>query len=541
MRRLVAVGAAMLGFILFTGSAAHAAAPPAEFGSDWDDPRTADQPIAKPPTPSCTVTIVDHKFRDFTPYTGTYTPAADCAGPWNKVVLRMETSIAGRQYDRLGSLNLGGVTIFKTSTAEPSADGVRWTVESDVTRYAPILTRQQPVWMLIGNVVDETYTGILDTKVELTFYQATADHPAAQTSDDVLPLADARQSGGELHGTITVARNTERLVAEVYATGSGGGCEEFWYGTTPPDTGYSCGTAAGGPYREVQVLIDDQVAGIAAPYPHIYTGGWSNPFLWYVLPAPRAFNIQATRYDLTPFAGQLTDGQPHRVRVRTVGVPAGQSGWDTPTNFLVWRDHDSTRVTGKLLSHGLGTLRTDLTSSVEGDTHRVTVEAAHRFRAVGYLDTSHGRVVTTVEQALTNHNEHYWGPEESPDGQHAAWTDTSTATTSGRGAVPRVSRTAKRFTLDGEITIVNDRLTTRMTLGDYADETTAGTGQAPWRRLANTFTGSASWTLGVPRSERHAVGESEQRYRVTGPHGTCYDHRIAQVNGTIAADELRCG
>ncbi|MEV0806307.1 hypothetical protein [Micromonospora sp. NPDC050200] len=80
-----------------------------------------------------------------------------------------------------------------------------------------------------------------------------------------------------------------------------------------------------------------------------------------------------------------------------------------------------------------------------------------------------------------------------------------------------------------------------MTLGDYADETTADTGQAPWSRLANTFTGSASWTLGVPRSERHAVGESAQRYRLTGPHGTCYDHRIAQVNGTITADELRCG
>ncbi|MGW5670723.1 peptide-N4-asparagine amidase [Micromonospora sp. NPDC003776] len=539
MRRLVAVGAAVLGFALFTGTAAHAAVP-SEFGSDWDDPRTADQPVSKPPTSSCTVTIVDHEFRDFSPYTGTYTPPAGCAGPWNKVVLRMETSIAGRQYDRLGSLRIGDVTIFKTSTAEPSVDGIHWSVESDVTRYAPLLSRQQPVWMLLGNVVNETYTGVLDTTVELTFYQATKDYPAAETSDDVLPLTDAAQAGGELHGTVTVARNTERLVAEVYATGSGGGCEEFWYGTTPPDTGYSCATAADGPYREVQVLIDDQVAGIAAPYPYIYTGGWSNPFLWYVLPAPRAFNIQAIRYDLTPFVGLLTDGAPHRVRVRTVGVPAGQSGWDTPTNFLVWRDHGSTQTTGGLLSHQLGALRNDVTSYVEGDTHHVDVDAAHRFHTVGWLDTSHGRVVTTVEQALTNQNEHYWGPDESPDAQHAVWTDTSTVTMSGQGSSPRVSRSAKRFTVDGGITIDGDRLTTRMTLGDYADQTTVGTAQAPWSRLANTFTGSASWTLGVPREERHAVGESEQRYRLTGPDGTCYDHRLAQRNGFITADDLLC-
>ena len=40
------------------------------------------------------------------------------------------------------------------------------------------------------------------------------------------------------------------------------------------------------------MLLDGKVAGIAAPYPHIYTGGWSNPFLWYAQPAPRAFDIQ---------------------------------------------------------------------------------------------------------------------------------------------------------------------------------------------------------------------------------------------------------
>jgi hypothetical protein len=50
----------------------------------------------------------------------------------------------------------------------------------------------------------------------------------------------------------------------VYATGSGGGCQEYWYLTVPDAAPYSC-KAADGPYREVQIKVDGQLAGIAAP------------------------------------------------------------------------------------------------------------------------------------------------------------------------------------------------------------------------------------------------------------------------------------
>lgn len=45
--------------------------------------------------------------------------------------------------------------------------------------------------MLIGNVVDDTYTGVIDVKVTLTFYAAERGpgRPAApDTPDRVLPL-----------------------------------------------------------------------------------------------------------------------------------------------------------------------------------------------------------------------------------------------------------------------------------------------------------------------------------------------------------------
>lgn len=177
---------------------------PAEFGTDWHDPLTAAPPVSRPATKSCQVTLADTEFRDFTPYKGTYTPPKACGDGWSKVVLRLDGTVAGRQYDRLGYLHVGGVEILRTSTPEPSPDGIKWSVEKDVTRYSATFRSTQDVEMLIGNVVDDTYTGVIGVKATLTFYEGRP--PAAQTPDRVLTLAT--------DATLTTPRNTERIVAE---------------------------------------------------------------------------------------------------------------------------------------------------------------------------------------------------------------------------------------------------------------------------------------------------------------------------------------
>jgi hypothetical protein len=326
-----------------SGAAADA---PAEFGTDWHDPLTAAPPVARPATKSCAVTVAEAQFRDFTPYRGTYTPPGGCGDRWSKVVLRLDGKVKGRQFDRLGYLHIGGVEILRTSTPEPSPDGIQWSVEKDVTRYSDTFRRAGDVEMLIGNVVDDTYTGVLDVKVALTFYAEGGAVKSAATPDRVLTLQD---------GTLTTPRNSERIVAEVYATGSGGGCEEYWYLTVPDPAPYSC-KADRGPYREVQIKVDGQLAGIAEPFPTVWTGGWSNPFLWYVIPGPRAFDIKPIEYDLTPFAGLLDDGRPHRIDVSVVGVPAGQTGWSAPVDVLVWQDVKRAHVTGALTEARAGDL-----------------------------------------------------------------------------------------------------------------------------------------------------------------------------------------
>ncbi|MGY4737883.1 peptide-N4-asparagine amidase [Streptomyces sp. ATMOS53] len=530
----------LLGTVLGGGTARAAASTsaavevPAEFGTDWHDPLTAAPPVTRPDAKSCQITLAEAQFRDFTPYRGTYTPPGGCGDRWSKVVLRLDGKVKGRQFDRLGYLHIGGVEVLRTSTPEPSPDGIEWSVEKDVTRYSDTFRSAQDVEMLIGNVVDDTYTGVIDVKATLTFYDlAFSKGKPAAVPDRVLTLAEG--PGG---ATLTTPRNSERVVAEVYATGSGGGCEEYWYLTVPAAAPYSC-HADDGPYREVQVKVDGQLAGIATPFPTVWTGGWSNPFLWYVLPGPRAFDIKPIEYDLTPFAGVLNDGRPHRVEVSVVGVPEGQSGWSTPVNVLVWQDPGKAVVGGKLVTHDAGEL-TDSSVYTPGTEHRLDTEGRHRLTVAGYLDTSHGRVRTTVTRTLANTSVHRWTDGENVDGLDATWTDDESVTVDGRGPA-RATRTHRTYTMNGTTTLGgDDRLRTVLTLGDRADAMTTRNGRRTWwSRLDDTYTGDATFTVNVPREQRHAVARTSERYRLYGSEG-CYDRRLTTLQGVLTEDRGGC-
>ncbi|WP_328707402.1 peptide-N4-asparagine amidase [Streptomyces sp. HF10] len=528
---MLAAAVLLVGALLGTGTAtARAADVPAEFGTDWHDPVTAAPPVARPHTKSCQVTLADTQFRDFTPYRGAYVPPEGCGDHWSKVVLRLDGTVKGRQYDRLGYLHVGGVEILRTSTPEPSPDGIAWHVEKDVTRYSDTFRSPRDVEMLIGNVVDDTYTGVIDVHVTLTFY---AGSPAERTPDRVLTLADTPDGT-----TLTTPRNSERIVAEVYATGSGGGCEEFWYLTVADPASYSC-KADHGPYREVQIKVDGRTAGIAAPYPNVWTGGWSDPFLWYVVPAPGAFDVRPIDYDLTPFAGLLDDGRPHRVEVSVVGVPAGQAGWSTPVNVLVWQDAHRDHLTGAVTQD----TATDLVNSstyTPGSENRVDTKAGHRLTVSGYLDTSHGRVTTTVTRTLADTSVHRWTDDENTDGLDATWTDDQSVTTAGTGPA-RSAHMLRTYALDGVTTIGSDsRLRTVLTLGDRDSVTELRGGRrTAWSRLDDTYRGDASYTLDAPREQRHAVGTSSERYRSYGSGG-CYDHTLATAQGALTVDRRGC-
>ena len=95
--------------------------------------------------------------------------------------------------------------------------------------------------------------------------------------------------------------------------------------------------------------------------------------------------------------------------------------------------------------------------------------------------------------------------------------------------------------MDGETTIgAGDRLRTVLTLGDRAETSVVRDGRRlSWSRLDDTYTGDATYTPGVPRDQRHAVGTTNERYRLYGSEG-CYDRSLTTVQGTVTQDLRRC-
>ncbi len=380
---------------------------------NYEDPLTAAPPLQRPPTPSCKLRLMEHSFASSfgKPFIGSYTPPADCAAPWSMVVLDWNGSVKGRQFDRLIGVWIGGVEILRSTTPEPSPEGIKWHIEKDVSQYAPVLNQPQTVVVDLGNVVNDTFTGIFDTTLDLSFYATGDGSPPAGHPDQVIPISTGSQGAAWFFLTnpsqaaskpLNFPTNLARVRLEVYA--SPHACEEFWY-ARPTDEYVQqhpeVGRCKRGAFREIQVLVDGALAGVATPFPVIYTGG-INPLMWRPIPAVEAFDIAPYPVDLTPFAGLLTDGQPHTIAIRLANT---MDRWNVDGDLLVDLDHGSTVTRGALLRNTLQP-RAEVSveqSSSDGVDHLVT-EASREWTVEGYVDTSAGRIVTRVRQEASVEN-----------------------------------------------------------------------------------------------------------------------------------------
>jgi hypothetical protein len=407
------------------GAARHAATITARSGSGtsadfvengYQNPVTAFEPVSRPDTRSCTVTAMQYDFANSYStgdYIGTLTPPSDCSGPWNKVVLDWSGSVAGVQYDRLAGVWIGGAEVFRTSTPEPDAAGISWHVDEDLSKYIPLLEKTQPIDVSLGNVVNSTYTGVYHITLKITYYMADRTHPAAHTANEVLPLSNTDSNGASdwwdltkgqsASLTETFPTNLTSASVEVYARGNG--CEEFWYSNVPDNDAADIanGYCSGGTYREVGVEVDGKLAGIAQVYPVIYSGG-INPLMWRPIMSVDSLRTEPYTMNLTPFAGLLSDGKQHTV---TIVPPADISDvWMVDATMFLTTDAHTAHTGGAVTADTIAaapSLTTSITSPAAG-TNLITADASRDWRVSGYVDTSRGRVTTTVSQHATYQN-----------------------------------------------------------------------------------------------------------------------------------------
>lgn len=248
---------------------------------------------------------------------------------FNRVTMNFTVTSQGRQFDRLGLMYLGDIEVFRTSTAEPTANGIIWTYTKQMDQYNTLWKQTQKIIFDLGNIVDSTYTGPFFTTLTATFFTVPDSQP---TADTILPIS-AKASGAnaasafslpDQNATVsyTFPENVERAVISLSACGQI--AEEFWYTnvfSSDVNTFEStAGTLGGyGPFREVQLLIDGQLAGVSWPFPIIFTGGIA-PGFWRPIVGIDAFDLRQHEIDVTPWLSLLCDGAPHSFEIRVVGL-----------------------------------------------------------------------------------------------------------------------------------------------------------------------------------------------------------------------------
>jgi Peptide N-acetyl-beta-D-glucosaminyl asparaginase amidase A len=542
--KLVALVSCAVGAILLSSV-------PAAAGNEvnYQDPLTAAPSIVRPPTTSCTTTVMqDFAFNSSVGqgiFNGTLAPPAACPGPWSKIVLDFTGKVAGRQFDRLMNVWVGGAQVFQSSTPEPDPDGITWHVEHDATPYSSLFAQSEPIKVELQNYVTDIYTGVIYGTLKVTYYQSAAAYPAPAHADEVIgfPNADSAYFYGpnDVSSTpVTFPRNLTRAYLELYLKGNS--CDEFWFGSQPDDFAGPNGLCGGGAFREVQVSIDGQLAGVAWPFPFIFTGG-VNPWLWRPMPAVNAFDMPPQVVDLTPYVGLLTDGQPHTISLR---VAHDGFYWGIGSDLLLYRDPALSQTSGTLVSRSITPDAGEQYGEKTGSNGGVFTTRASRHLAVsGYVDTSAGRITTTVEQTfgfsnrqelnLTNFLENLTH-EETIDTTTTTSGPTGTTVLSVADSYPIRMRSLFQTPEQGQKDFWKLPAGVEQSLQRETTITVNGV-QTFSSSLDDTVNASAllSRTNGVTTQ---SGGRDSEDYIASDSTSACYHHKLVAAQGWVTSDQL---
>jgi hypothetical protein len=390
---------------------------------------TADPVVQRPNEQPCVVPLfANYQFALFsdTDQTFNVTPPANCSGPFEKIIFEADFSEnGGVQFDRTSSIYIANANIYFGTTPEPLATlNNTWHVERDITDYASLLAVPQQGTIVLQNCTTDCpppynteLNGVFTVSANLEFYPAQngpaqKDHPAFgrlpgyRAPDEVLPLEQPNGSGGvslpailngptdQLSTTFTLPANTEAAYLDVISQSQS--TDEQWYACFPNDLAtinevYGCGNTD---FRETEVTIDGTLAGIAPVSPWIFTGFL--PDVWVPTPGAQTLEFVPYRVNLTPFAGLLSNGQPHTV---AISVFNDDGYFSTAASLLLYLDSGSKQVTGKVTKNTLTSPSPVVTENLQGTstvTGTIGVTSDRLFTITGVVNTSHGKVVTSV-------------------------------------------------------------------------------------------------------------------------------------------------
>lgn len=382
---------------------------------------TADPVVPRPDNQPCIVPLfTGDRFAFFsdTDETFEYTPPAACRGPWLKVVLELDFSEnPGIQFDRTASLYVGNTNLYFGTTPEPLESLTNtWHVERDVTDYSALLTSPHQGTMVLQNCTTDCpppynteLNGVFTVNAQLEFYPAGfGGGESSPIPDVVFPLEQSNGSGGvslpatvssptdQFSTTFTLPTNIEQAYLDVVSQSQSN--DEQWYACFPNDLSsindlFGCGNTD---FRETEITIDGQPAGIAPVSPWVFTG--FIPDQWVPMPAAQTLDFVPYRVNLTPFAALLSDGNPHTV---ALSVFNAESFFSETASLLLFLDHGSSHVTGELTRNTLAPPVPIEKNNLHGTTTvtgTIGITSNRQFTIAGFVNTSQGKIATSLTQ-----------------------------------------------------------------------------------------------------------------------------------------------
>jgi hypothetical protein len=527
------------------------------------DPVSSEPTVKRPTTTPCTVQLfTNESFNDFNNKDFTYTPPSGCPGPWSKVVFTADFTVTeGRQFDRTAQFFIGNAIVYFGTTAEPRAAlSPSWHVESDVTDLSALFKTSQPGVASLGNFIGVsggvTYNGYIYGNAALEFYPAglaSLDDLPKIVPDVVLPMPGNSSAYGlytttdVLANTFTLPKNIESAYLDVIAQSQS--ADEFWYLNAPNDVASELDSYGNTGFRETEISIDGKPAGLAPVYPWIYTGG-IDPYLWEPTVGVQTLDFKPYRVNLTPFAGMLSDGQPHTVGL---SVYNADSYFAATANLLLYLDHFSQQTSGAVTKNTLSAAPTpQVTENIKTDAYgnvsgTVLVDSFRTFSLAGYVNTSHGRVETTVDETADFGNYQTYFVNELQDNQTVAQLNGAYSVTHTKDGIFDLETDQLFFyplTVGYQFTENSDGSYIQLAQAmqqDYVTEQKKLNGFTYYTQASDETVNSQD-TLGVGATETH-TGSSTAKYQETNSLGSCYSRQLTSSNSVLTGltDGAACG
>ena len=205
-----------------------------------------------------------------------------------------------------------------------------------MTALDSLLRTEQKITFALDNVYSELYTGAFSVTLEALYYN---DHDSnLDPANQIFPISalkslqNASSILSLLYDNATVSiqfpRNAKAAIVSILA--SGNGAEEFWFtnvpseyvNTFPENPGWLYGYS---PFREIQILIDGNLAGVSWPFPLLFTGGL-DPGLWRLIVGISAYDLPTFEIHIAPWLPLLCDGKPHTFGLQVVGFDSQAAG-----------------------------------------------------------------------------------------------------------------------------------------------------------------------------------------------------------------------